>query len=54
MARPTKAQRHDLDIRKETLRRHASMIPQRAKRRVSQGVTKQALHRILDSEQSEA
>lgn len=48
MAKPTKAQQHDLDIRKETLRRHARMLPKGTKRRVSQGITKQAFHSLLD------
>jgi hypothetical protein len=48
MAKPTKAQQRDLDIRKETLRRHAYMIPKGTKRRVSQGITKQVFHSILD------
>ncbi len=49
MAKPTKAQQRDLDIRKETLRRQASTISKMTtKRLVSQGITKQAFHTILD------
>ena len=48
MAKPTKAQQRDLNIRKATLRRQASTIPAGTKRRVSRGITKQAFHSILD------